>query len=213
MATGNSRNKPMPATSSVTGRNSRPSDKLNPKTIDPFKETKNKSPFASFYSNGGIPCRLVHGSVKHKLAWNQSPEELPFDPLLVFMAEGLRETVHPHNFVAKMGFKELLETTEATEKTLPLLPRLIPPLRAALSHSDQAVFSVGLEALGQLSNTVGPALNTHLKVLLPPLAKQSMGKTHREDIVLVLQQLEQNGGRESLVIIKSKVPTYSSPFL
>lgn len=194
-------------------RQPRPSDKLNPKTIDPFKNTKNKTPFESVYSSGGIPCRLVHGSVKHKLQWNQSPQEVPFDPILVLLAEGLRETVHPYNFVARIGFKELLETSEAGDRAIPLIPRLIPPLRAALCHSDAAVFSAGLEAVGQLSNVVGPELNPHLKVLLPPVAKQCMGKKHREDIIDVLQLLEQNGGRDSLPIIKSKVPTYSSPFV
>jgi len=51
---------------------------------------------------------------------------------VVFALQGLRETVHPYNFVARNGFKELLETSEAGDRAFPLLPRLIPPLRAAL---------------------------------------------------------------------------------
>ena len=31
--------------------------------------------------------RLVHGSVKHKLQWSTSPDNLPFDPVLVTLAE------------------------------------------------------------------------------------------------------------------------------
>ena len=31
--------------------------------------------------------RLVHGSVKHKLAWNPAPEDVPFDPVLIALAE------------------------------------------------------------------------------------------------------------------------------
>lgn len=31
--------------------------------------------------------RLQHGSVKHKLAWDTPPEQVPFDPVLVTLAE------------------------------------------------------------------------------------------------------------------------------
>ena len=31
--------------------------------------------------------RLVHGSVKHRLQWECLPETVPFDPLLVTLAE------------------------------------------------------------------------------------------------------------------------------
>ncbi|EDL99913.1 similar to RIKEN cDNA 4933428G09 (predicted), isoform CRA_a [Rattus norvegicus] len=37
----------------------RPSDKLNPKTINPFGEQpRAPSAFAAIYSQGGIPCRV-----------------------------------------------------------------------------------------------------------------------------------------------------------
>uniref|UniRef100_A0A8D1D048 Parkin coregulated like n=2 Tax=Sus scrofa TaxID=9823 RepID=A0A8D1D048_PIG len=162
----------------------RPSDKLNPKTINPFGEqSRVPSAFAAVYSKGGIPCRLVHGSVKHRLQWDCPPENLPFDPLLITLAEGLRETKHPYTFVSKEGFRELLLVAGAPEKAVPLLPRLIPVLKAALVHLDDDVFERGLNALVQLSGVVGPSLNDHLKHLLTS---------------------------GSLLIIKSKIPTYCS---
>ncbi|XP_054539709.1 PACRG-like protein isoform X2 [Pan troglodytes] len=162
----------------------RPSDKLNPKTINPFGEqSRAPSAFAAIYSKGGIPCRLVHGSVKHRLQWECPPESLSFDPLLITLAEGLRETKHPYTFVSKEGFRELLLVKGAPEKAIPLLPRLIPVLKAALVHSDDEVFERGLNALVQLSVVVGPCLNDHLKHLLTS---------------------------GSLSIIKSKIPTYCS---
>ncbi|XP_025853024.1 PACRG-like protein isoform X4 [Vulpes vulpes] len=162
----------------------RPSDKLNPKTINPFGEqSRAPSAFAAIYSKGGIPCRLVHGSVKHRLQWECPPENLPFDPLLITLAEGLRETRHPYTFVSKEGFRELLLVQGAAEKAVPLLPRLIPVLKAALVHLDDEVFARGLNALVQLSVVVGPSLNDHLKHLLTS---------------------------GSLIIIKSKIPTYCS---
>uniref|UniRef100_A0A8C0GIE0 Parkin coregulated like n=1 Tax=Chelonoidis abingdonii TaxID=106734 RepID=A0A8C0GIE0_CHEAB len=111
----------------------RPSDKLNPKTIDP----------------------------------------------------GLRETKHPYTFVSKEGFKELLLVEDATEKAIPLLPRLIPVLKAALAHSNGEVFERGLNALIQLSAIVGPALNDQLKHLLtshlswPSHCRCCRGKTQK----------------------------------
>uniref|UniRef100_A0A8D1AQF1 Parkin coregulated like n=1 Tax=Sus scrofa TaxID=9823 RepID=A0A8D1AQF1_PIG len=189
----------------------RPSDKLNPKTINPFGEqSRVPSAFAAVYSKGGIPCRLVHGSVKHRLQWDCPPENLPFDPLLITLAEGLRETKHPYTFVSKEGFRELLLVAGAPEKAVPLLPRLIPVLKAALVHLDDDVFERGLNALVQLSGVVGPSLNDHLKHLLTSLSKRLRDKKFKEPITSALQKLEQHGGSGSLLIIKSKIPTYCS---
>ncbi|KAJ7336569.1 hypothetical protein OS493_011783 [Desmophyllum pertusum] len=199
---------PTPGCKSATKQ--RPSDILNPKTVDPFNDKTPKSSFAASYTNGGVPCRLVHGSVKHKLQWSTSPDNLSFDPVLITLAEGLRETKHPYTFVAREGFKEMLEVDDAASRTLPILSKLIVPLRAALASTDTHVFHNSLEALVQLSAVVGSSLNPHLKALLPQVSKRFMDKTHKEIILHVLQRLEQNVGKESVPIIKSKIPTYQS---
>ncbi|XP_074642511.1 PACRG-like protein [Tubulanus polymorphus] len=197
--------------SSHSGSKPKPSDVLNPKTIDPFSSSKkNQSAFAAVYANGGIPCRLMHGSVKHKLAWDTPPEQVAFDPVLITLAEGIRETVHPYTFVARCGFKELLETSGSGEKAVSLLPKLLNPLKQALSHSDSTVFEAGLDAVVQLSNAVGPGLNPYIKNMLVPLAKGMMNKKMKDKITESLQQIEKNGGKELLPIIKAKIPTYSS---
>ncbi|XP_064274595.1 PACRG-like protein isoform X4 [Passer domesticus] len=177
----------------------KPSAKLNPKTIDPVRfraYSQPSSAFAATYARGGIPCRLVHGSVKHKLQWECPPETLPFDPLLLTLAEE--------------GFKELLLVEGAAEKAIPLLPRLVPVLKAALAHADDEVFGRGLDALVQLSAVVGPSLNDHLKLLLTNLLKRLMDKKHREEVTVALQKLEHCGGKATVAIIKSKIPTYCS---
>lgn len=195
-------------------KTARPSDRLNPKTVDHFSGAgkKSQSAFASLYSSGGIPCRLMHGSVKHKLAWDTPPEQLPFDPVLPTLAEGLRETVHPFTLVSYMGFKEMLDSQGAGSKATPLLPKVVPPLRAALIHPNNDVFERSLDGLGHLSDAVGPALNPHLKNLLMALSKRMMDKKYRDRVTETLQRLEQNGGKEVLPVIKAKVPTYSSIF-
>ncbi|XP_070540410.1 LOW QUALITY PROTEIN: PACRG-like protein [Ptychodera flava] len=201
-----------PSSAGSSGKPSKPSDRLNPKTIDPFYDKGPKSSFATLYANGGVPCRLTHGSVKHKLHWATPVEEVAFDPVLITLAEGLRETKHPYVFVAQVGFKELLAVYDANEKVVPILPKIIGPLRAALTHSDPSVFEGGLNALVQLSVAVGPALNPHIKQLLGTLSKRSMEKKYRDKVTEALQQIEQALGKECLPIIKSKIPTYSSIF-
>ncbi|XP_069711010.1 PACRG-like protein [Phaenicophaeus curvirostris] len=189
----------------------KPSYKLNPKTIDPFDaHTRPTSAFAVIYAKGGIPCRLMHGTVKNRLQWECLPATVPFDPLLVTLAEGLRETKHPYTFISKEGFKELLMVKGATEKAIPLLPRLVPALKAALAHSDDEVFGRGLDALVQLSAVVGPSLNDHLKHLLTNLSVRLMKKKFREKVTVALQKLEQYGGKATVAIIKRKIPTYCS---
>ncbi|KAE8629272.1 hypothetical protein XENTR_v10000417 [Xenopus tropicalis] len=177
----NQRTKATPSASATSSTNTassarpRPSDKLNPKTIDPFAEPRRSpSAFSAVYSRGGIPCRLVHGSVKHNLQWERLPETIPFDPLLITLAEGLKETRHPYTFVSQEGFKELLMVPGAKEKVLPILPKVTAALKGAL------------------------------------ISKRLMEKTYKEQITAALQELEQYGGKESLGIIKSKIPTYCS---
>lgn len=108
----------------------------------------------------------MHGSVRHSLAWSGRPEEYAFDPLLVQLAEGLPETQHPLPFVARMGFRELLESPGAAEKAIPLVARVVPALRSCLASSQPETFSAGLDALAQFSACVGPALNSSLRLLL-----------------------------------------------
>uniref|UniRef100_A0A8C5URK0 Parkin coregulated like n=1 Tax=Microcebus murinus TaxID=30608 RepID=A0A8C5URK0_MICMU len=140
-------------------------------------------------SSAQIKCRTTVQQIKSSSS-TSSPESVrklhprPSDKLNPkTINPGLRETKHPYTFVSKEAFRELLLVKSAPEKTVPLLPRLIPVLKAALVHSDNEVFERGLNALVQLSVVVGPCLNDHLKHLLTS---------------------------GSLIIIKSKIPTYCS---
>jgi hypothetical protein len=110
------------------------------------------------------------------LTWNTPPEQVQFDPVLVTLAEGLKESVHPFSFVSQSGFKELLEVQGAHDKVLPILPRLIQPIKNALVSDIDSVFENGLNALMQLSCTVGPHLNQHLKVYLSAVSQPQIAK-------------------------------------
>jgi len=177
---------------------------------DPFAK-KGKSAFASAYSSGIIPCHLEHGSVRHKLLWTRHFDELHYDPLLVHCFEGLCDTQHPYVFVARTAIKDLLTAQDASRKTIPLVSKLIIPVRQALLRKEADVFDATLEAIGHLSYAVGPHLNAHLNVLLIQVNKKAFtNKVHREKIENLLRILEENGGPEALKLIKIKVPTYVS---
>lgn len=190
---------------------SKPSDRLNPKIADPFNKKIARSVFAAAYAKGGIPCRLSHGSVKHKIEWTTPPENLDFGPMLVMFAEGLKELDFPHNFVAHEGFVQLLQIQDAEERTLPVLPKLITPIKVALMVKDDVCFEATLQGLVELSNVVTSSLNEHLKNFLPQISRRlSSNRSQKEKITIVLQKIEMNGGSECTTIIKSRIPTYAS---
>ena len=61
--------------------------------------------------------------------------------------EGLLETEHPYSFVANQALKELLEAPGASEKVIPIIGKLIMPLRMALLQGDEGIWTRGLNAL------------------------------------------------------------------
>ncbi|CAF0930946.1 unnamed protein product [Brachionus calyciflorus] len=194
-----------------TNKTVKPSDKLNPKTVDLFNTREiQRTAFGTIYSNGGIPCRLVHGSIKNRLMWNTPPEQVPFDPILVTLAEGLKETQFPFNFVAQEGFKDLLETRNSSEKAIEVLPKIVIPIKNAITTNNDEIFIAGLNALVQLSDAVGPHLNTHLKIYLSILCRRLTQKQFKDQVTEALNKFEQNGGKEVVPIIKTKIPTYNS---
>ncbi|NXP36007.1 PACRL protein, partial [Leiothrix lutea] len=164
----------------------KPSDKLNPKTIDPVVFAINYVLLYIILLKLHSLYRLVHGSVNHKLQWECPPESVPFDPLLLTLAEKY--------------LRACLNLTHRISFFLPLLK----------AHADDEVFGRGLDAMVQLSAVVGPSLNDHLKLLLTNLLKRLMDKKYREKVTVALQKLEHNGGKATVAIIKSKIPTYCS---
>ncbi|PIK42809.1 putative PACRG-like protein [Apostichopus japonicus] len=119
----------MAGDSRVAKKHGRPSDRLNPKTVDPFKDNwKPKSGFESVYVSGGLPCRLVHGSVKHKLQWDSDPEGLEFDPLLVTLAEtSTKQSVY------EGALSALAQLSSAVG------PHLCPHLKSFLSYLSKGL--------------------------------------------------------------------------
>ncbi|KAI9204385.1 parkin co-regulated protein-domain-containing protein [Polychytrium aggregatum] len=189
------------------------SQRLNPKTVGPMgKEDHHKTIFSEVYSKGGIPCRLNHGSVKHSLTWIQAPAGLDYDPLYLTFLEGLRETEHPYTFIVREGLTALMDADGAKAKLMPLMPRMVSTLRKGLASHNKNTVLATLKVLAHLSRTLGPAMNSILGPLLPPVAAQVM-KTDwewRQTVLETLKTIEVHLGETALKLIKSKVPTYTS---
>ncbi|KAJ3047908.1 hypothetical protein HK097_011046 [Rhizophlyctis rosea] len=187
--------------------------RFHPAVVDPLGKGGHKTTFSAVYSKGGIPCRLNHGSVKHKLSWTRPPESLDYNPLLPTMIDGLRETQHPYTFVVRQGLKEMLEAPGAAPKALAVLPALVAPLRAALGIKEKESFLISLSIFVKLAELLGTALVPYLGTLIPPIATRVLSSQSREEVYEALRVCEMAGGEEAQKIIRTKVPTYSSVFL
>ena len=69
-----------------TGYTNKPSDRfLKIKTADPFGSSnkKHKTNFGYVYSSGGVPCRVNHGNVHHRISWDTYPQSKHY--LLTFV--------------------------------------------------------------------------------------------------------------------------------
>jgi len=111
-------------------------------------------------------------------------------------------------FVAREAARELLQADGAADKVLPLLQRLVLPLRMALMAADREVFSFGLDVLKTLSELLGMHLNQYLHLLLQQLGKKLSDRLLRDKVFEVLTVLEEQGGEEVQPLIKAKIPTY-----
>eukprot|EP00163_Fabomonas_tropica_P021319 TRINITY_DN37341_c0_g1_i1.p1 TRINITY_DN37341_c0_g1~~TRINITY_DN37341_c0_g1_i1.p1 ORF type:complete len:257 (+),score=25.86 TRINITY_DN37341_c0_g1_i1:321-1091(+) len=197
------------------GFTGRPSARLDKhKTANPFAAGraghKHKTAFGQAYSSGAIPCRINHGSIKSTLQWDQDPDTLPYQPLLLQVAEGLLETEHPYVFVAPMAWEHLLQAERALPKVVPLLPKLVPRVKMACASRDARICRVGLKALAQLAEYTGPNLIPHVGAALGPLNSKALDSKFTADVTETLNQIEYHCGPQVTTIIKSKVPTYQS---
>jgi len=193
-------------------KKNKPTAKLRSiKLGNPFSlANKHKTSFGYIYSAGGIPCRIEHGAVSMKLVWDIPVEQLDYNPILITCFEGLLETEHPYNFIGKQCIRELLTAKRAEEKVLPILNKLIGPLKEALKCDIPEIFCEALNDLEILSNLVKDKLNKYLHFFLQNINRKSFNSKYKERVFEVLRVLEQNGGPDVFLEIKKKIPTYTS---
>jgi len=145
------------------------------------------------------------------LKWDRPLEDISYDPLLVTISDGLRETDHPYVVIVQKGFWEMCAAEGAREKVIPLLRKIVANLRMALQSPNAVIFENGLNAIDSLTLCVGDAIEPHLSLILVQISKKSFDKKYANRITEVLQSIDRNCDNDEVTkLIKSKVPTYQS---
>ncbi|KAJ3319625.1 hypothetical protein HDV06_006187 [Boothiomyces sp. JEL0866] len=146
--------------------------KLGFPIVAPLGNKKHFTSFSAIYSKGQIPCRLQHGSIKHKLIWTQDLTSLDYNPLFITFCDGLRESQHPYRFIVEIGLIDLIESPGAYEKILALIPNAVPALRNGLSQKEKKLFLTSVKVLRGLIYLLKEAMYPYLSSLLPPIASR-----------------------------------------
>ena len=99
-----------------------------------------------------------------------------YDPVLINCFEGLCETQHPLQFIAAQGCIELMQAKGAAHKTVPVLGKLMMPLRMGLMSRDLKVNENAIEAVRVLAECCGTELIQHLGIFLAQLNSKIQNK-------------------------------------
>ncbi|EFC37694.1 predicted protein [Naegleria gruberi] len=181
------------------------------KTANPFTaKNKFKTTFGGVYEAGGIPCRIHHTAAHMHLSWEKPLPDIPYDPLILTVSDGLRETDHPYIFIVQKAFEEMCKAEEAAEKIIPLLRQITSFIRMALQSKENVIFENALSAVQHLTACVGDAIIPHLPLVLVQISKKTFDKKYANKIMDILQNIEQSceNSAEVVKLIKAKVPTY-----
>jgi len=195
--------------------------------FDPVPRKSTGTIFQKFYDRGDIPIAVDFSSGAHRrITWKIDLEKIDYHIFLPVFIEGLRETQEPYKFLASKGTDELLE--KVGSKIVPIVPRLIMPLKNALATKDPAILCVTFKKIQKLVECcpdVGVALVPYFRQLLPVFNifknknfnigdKIEYSQRKRENIGDLIQEtlelLERNGGADAFINIKYMIPTYES---
>jgi len=132
------------------------------KSRDAFMKRPNppNTEFRRFYERGDLPIQIEHGGTANKIAWKVEISKLDFHHYLPVFFDGLRELESPYAFLSEQGVYDMLQA--GWNKVLPVIPRLIIPIKTALNTRDPAVMVKTLKVLQALvmadAQETGPAL-------------------------------------------------------
>ncbi|GAB0186958.1 parkin coregulated gene protein [Grus japonensis] len=152
-----------------------------------FKERPTKpTAFRKFYERGDFPIALEHDTKGNKIAWKVEIEKLDYHYYLPLFFDGLCEMTFPYEFFARQGIHDMLE--HGGNKTLPVIPQLIIPIKNALSLRNRQVICITLKVLQHLvvsADMVGEALVPYYRQILPVLnIFKNMNDLHNGDTKL-----------------------------
>lgn len=198
------------------------------------RETCPPSEFARLYAKSALPAEKNSGAFggAESIRWReQGWPEVAFDvgKWLPVFVEGARVTTEPQRMIAVEGTKQILRATPS-DVVLPLVPLLVPPLRAALNTCDPSAVAAALEMVKALITTHEDAVDVLIdcdgfRRLLPvPNTMANCdalvrigyekkivgGERRRLDLIIdeTLRLMADAGGARGLRLIKSYIPTF-----
>uniref|UniRef100_A0A1B0G2B9 Uncharacterized protein n=1 Tax=Glossina morsitans morsitans TaxID=37546 RepID=A0A1B0G2B9_GLOMM len=185
--------------------------------------------FKIFLRRGDIPVAssgkvLRKNSKEYPVKWYCTPQDLDYCYYLPIFVDGLSDNDVEIRKLAQYGAMDLIR--RAPHKILPVLPKLVLPLKRALNTRNKKIMIAALKVL-QLMVLIGPcvgqALIPYYRQLLSPcnLYKNiNVNLGHGIDpdrdrrigdvIEDTLNSLEHCGGPNAFINIKYMVPTYES---
>ena len=198
------------------------------------REAGPPSEFARLYSKSALPAEKNSGSFggAESIRWReQGWPEVAFDVArwLPVFVEGARVTAEPQRMIAVEGTKQILRATPS-DVVLPLVPLLVPPLRAALNTCDPSAVAAALEMVKALITAHEDAVDVLIdcdgfRRLLPVPNTMAAcaelvrvgyekkivgGERRRLDLIVdeSLRLMADAGGARGLRLIKSYIPTF-----
>ncbi|XP_017015121.1 parkin coregulated gene protein homolog [Drosophila takahashii] len=202
-----------------------------PPKIDIFKRKPVKETvFKIYFNRGDIPCVMSGRSSKQDptkerpVKWHCVPENLDYCYYLPIFVDGLADMDYDTRLLAVNGAIDLI--MRSPKKVLPVLPKLILPLKRAFQTRDKRIIISALQVIQlmvRLGPCVGQALVPFYRQLLAVcnLYKNinvNLGEGIDPDrncrigdvIEDTLKLLEYCGGPNAFINIKYMVPTYES---
>ena len=198
------------------------------------RETCPPSEFARLYAKSALPAEKNSGAFggAESIRWRrQGWPEVAFDAArwLPVFVEGARVTTEPQRMIAMEGTKQILRSTPR-DVILPLVPSLVPPLRAALNTHDPPAVAAALEIVKALISAHEDAVDVLIdcdgfRRLLPVPNTMAAcaelvrvgyekkivgGERRRLDLIVdeSLRLMADAGGARGLRLIKSYIPTF-----
>ncbi|CAJ1073429.1 parkin coregulated gene protein isoform X1 [Xyrichtys novacula] len=140
-----------------------------PPVAGAFRERPSKpTTFRMFYERGDFPIMVDHGTRENRIKWRVDIGTLDYHHFLPLFFDGLSETAHPYELLARQGCHDLLD--HGGSKILPVIPQLISPIRNALNTRNRQVICTTLKVLQHLvrsGDKVGEALTRYYRQILP----------------------------------------------
>ncbi|KAF4669978.1 hypothetical protein FOL46_001116 [Perkinsus olseni] len=168
-----------------------------------FKRTPRKvtggidTGFRAFYGRSDMPFKMKHDGRK-TLQWKVPPDTVDYSVVLPIFIDGIREVQPLFEFVAYEGAQELIKMG-GDDRLLPILSKLILPLKRALNSKDPKAMRKVRWVFAYHAG--GDEMDFG--------SKRNLGAMIEDTLTV----LETHGGEDAFINIKYMIPTYESRVL